>query len=99
MAKKTFNNLKPQAASKSKPSDERIDDVLTSLQQQEEKVSIKKKSVAKPKKQKLIMLPVKLPEKYYNALKMEAGEMGLSMKHIIIEALNERLKDRLQKNQ
>ena len=94
MAKKTFNNLKPKATSRSKPSDERIDDVLTSLQD-EEIVSVKKKPVSKPKKQKLIMLPVKLPEKYYNALKMEAGEMGLSMKHIIIEALNERLKDRL----
>ena len=94
MAKKTFNNLKPKATSRSKPSDERIDDVLTSLQE-EEIVSVKKKPVSKPKKQKLIMLPVKLPEKYYNALKMEAGEMGLSMKHIIIEALNERLKDRL----
>jgi len=90
MAKKTFNNLKPKNR---KPSDSKIDDVLANMDI--EKASKSSKKVTTPKKHKLIPLPVKLPEKYYNALKAESQDQGLSMKHIIIEALNERLKDRL----
>ena len=91
MAKKTFKNLKP---TNKKPSDSKIDDVLANLDV--EKASTRGSTKATtPKKHKLIPLPVKLPEKYYNALKAESQDQGLSMKHIIIEALNERLKDRL----
>ena len=91
MAKKTFNNLKPKNR---KPSDSKIDDVLANLDI-EKASSSNTKATTKSKKHKLIPLPVKLPEKYYNALKAESQDQGLSMKHIIIEALNERLKDRL----
>lgn len=90
MAKKTFNNLKPSAARK--PSDDKIDDVLASIGK-EEKVAPKINK--KPKKKKLVPFQVRLPENYYNALEAEAADRGLTMKHIMIEALNERLKERL----
>ena len=91
MAKKTFNNLKP---TNKKLTDSKIDDVLANLDKEKTSTRSSTKSI-KPKKHKLIPLPVKLPEKYYNALKAESQDKGLSMKHIIIEALNERLKERL----
>lgn len=90
MAKKTFNNLKPSA--KRKPSDDKIDDVLASIG--DEKKAAPKIS-KKPKKKKLVPFQVRLPENYYNALEAEAADRGLTMKHIMIEALNERLKERL----
>ncbi|GEM_PF-4055662 len=94
MAKKTFNNLKPSAARK--PSDDKIDDVLASLDQEKKQVKkVVPQVKKKPAKKKLIPFQVRLPENYYDALEAEASDRGLTMKHIMIEALNERLKERL----
>ena len=94
MAKKTFNNLKPSISRK--PSDDKIDDVLASLDQEKKVTPPRKvKDRKKPVRKKLIPFQVRLPENYYKALEEEAVERGLTMKHIMIEALNERLKERL----
>jgi len=90
MAKKKFNNLKPSASRK--PSDDKIDDVLASIGREKKVTPV---VIKKPKKKKLVPFQVRLPENYYNALEAEAADRGLTMKHIMIEALNERLKERL----
>lgn len=92
MAKKKFDNLKPTIK---KPSDAKIDNVLANLDIEKKVLVNTVQAPTRPRRQKLIPLHVKLPETYYNALNAEAGEKGLSMKHIIIEALNERLKEKL----
>jgi len=73
--KKDFKNLKP---TKAKPSDEKIDEVLREMNSDK---------TDKPKKQKLIVLNVKLPENLYNALDAKARTLGLSKKAIVVDAL------------
>lgn len=80
--KKEFKSLKP---TKRKPSDDKIDDVLREMSNQE-----KPKPVSK--KQKLIPFNVKLPQNLYDALDKEAKDTGLSKKAVLVQALWEKLK-------